>query len=148
MRKLAALIFLAVCAFLGAAASNEFAPPRIETVPVPGDEPLTLRFSVTNRGYLSTFRDLNFTCVPDKIESKDAKAVSGASFPLNVDLDLGPGASFEYTCPLKAALAPDRVATIRAHVEAAYSHLGHQARTRSRAFIWDAQSKVWLEADG
>ena len=103
MRKAYYLAGLAVLVFLGGAGINELAPPQIESMPVPGDDPLTLRFAVSNRGFLTTIRDLDFTCVPDRIEGKDAGGAAfsarGEPFPLNVKLDLGPGASFQYTCP-------------------------------------------------
>ena len=143
----AALVLIAA---LGAGAAGEFAPPRIQAVPVPGDEPLTLRFAVSNRGFLRTFGDMDFTCVADSVTGRDAKGVRvtarGTSFPLNVNIDLGPRESFQYTCPIRGAHLPVQVDHIEAHVEAAYDSYGARANAHSPEFLWDAQSKAWVTA--
>jgi hypothetical protein len=152
MRKgffLAAVIGIALA---GGAALNELAPPHIESVPVPGDEPLTLRFSVSNRGHLLTLRDVDFTCVPDQVKGRDAQGqavrVHGAPFPMNVNIDLGPGAAFQYTCPIKGPHLPEQVDRIEAHVEMSYTSSGRRSEAHSAELIWNSQSKVWVEAGG
>ncbi len=152
MRKRIFLIVAAALLLLGGATANELAPPHIESVPVPGDEPLTLRFAVSNRGHVASIRDVDFTCVPDTVETRDAtgapSTAPGDPFPMKVDLDLGPGASFQYSCPLfgPGKGAPATVTRIRAHVEAAYTRFGRRAHMRSADFTWDSQSKVWVAA--
>jgi len=139
-------------AVLGAAAGNEFAAPAIAGVPVPGDDPLTLRFAVSNRGFITTINDIDFTCVPDQVTGRDANGkavrVHGAPFPLNVDIDLGPRASFQYTCPIQGPNLPAQVSRIEAHVEMRYTRFGQVSEAHSAELIWDSQSKVWLAARG
>ena len=145
MRKPVLLAVPVLLAILGAAAANEFAAPAISAVPVPGDPPLTLRFSVSNRGWLLPIRNLDFTCVPDQVVGRDAK---GAPFPLNVNIDLGPQDSFQYTCPIQGPHLPDRVDRIEAHIELSYTRLGQRSEAHSAELIWDSQSKVWMAAGG
>ena len=152
MRKPAFLLILALVLVAGGAAVTEFAPPEIKSVPVPGDEPLTLRFAVSNRGHLLTLRDVDFTCVPDQVKGRDATGapvrVHGAPFPMNVDIDLGPRASYQYTCPIRGPHLPRQVDRIEAHVEMSYTSLGRRAEAHSGELIWDSQSKVWTAAAG
>jgi hypothetical protein len=153
MRKRVFLIAAATLLLLGGAAANELAPPWIASVPVPGDDPLTLRFQVSNRGYVLGIRNLDFICVPDRVEGRATNGAPstapGDAFPMTVDLDLGPGASFQYTCPIfgHGKGTPATVTRIRAHVEAAYTRFGRRAHTRSANFTWDSQSKVWVAAN-
>ena len=152
MRKFYFLAAVIVIALAGGTAVNEFAPPHIENVPVPGDEPLTLRFSVSNRGHLLSLRDVDFTCVPDQVKGEGAQGqavrVHGVPFPMNVNIDLGPGASFQYTCPIKGPHLPEQVERIEAHVEMSYTRFGRRSEAHSAELIWNSQSKVWVEAGG
>jgi hypothetical protein len=148
MRKpvlLAALIVVA-----GAAAANEFAAPRIEAVPVPGDPPLTLRFAVSNPGWLLSIQNIDFSCVPDQVKGRDATGkavrVHGAPFPLNVGIDLGPRDSFQYTCPIQGPHLPGQVDRIEAHVEMSYTRFGRRSEAHSAELIWNSQSKIWTAA--
>lgn len=149
-RWLILLLALILLAVLAAAAGNEFAAPLIAGVPVPGDDPLTLRFAVSNRGFLTTIGDVDFTCVPDQVVGRDAQGqavrVHGASFPLNVDIDLMPRASFQYTCPIQGPHLPAEVNRIEAHVEMSYSRFGRRSEAHSGELIWNSQSKIWVTA--
>ena len=150
MRKPVLLAVPVLLAILGAAAANEFAAPGIAAVPVPGDPPLTLRFSVSNRGWLMPIRNIDFTCAPDQIVGRDAKGapvkVHGVPFPMNVNIDLGPQDSFQYTCPIQGPHLPAQVERIEAHVEMSYMRLGQRSEAHSAKLIWDSQSKVWTAA--
>ena len=149
MRKPVLLAGFALLLVVGAAAANEFAAPRIEAVPVPGDAPLTLRFAVSNRGWLLSIQDIDFTCVPDQVTGRDAVGnavrVHGAPFPLNVGIDLGPHDSFQYTCPIQGQHLPAKVERIEAHVEMGYTRFGRRS-AHSAELIWDDQSKIWTAA--
>ena len=150
MRKLVLLAVLALLAIAGAAAANEFAAPLILGVPVPGDDPLTLRFSVSNRGWLFAIHDIDFTCVPDQVKGQGADGktlrVHGAPFPMNVDVDLGPRGSFQYTCPIQGPHLPARVDRIEAHVEMRYTRFGRRNEAHSAELIWDSRSRIWVKA--
>jgi|SRR6185503_1276806 len=150
MRKLVLLAGLALAVVAGAAAANEFAAPRIEAVPVPGDAPLTLRFAVSNPGWLLAVQNVDFACVPDQVKGRDAKGdvtrVHGTPFPLNVGIDLGPRDSFQYTCPIQGLHLPTKVERIEAHVEMSYTRFGRRAEAHSAELIWDDQSKIWVPA--
>ena len=150
MRKPVLLAILALGIVAGAAAINEFTAPRIEAVPVPGDPPLTLRFTVSNPGWLLSIQNVDFICVPDQVKGRDAtgKAVQvhGAPFPLNVGIDLGPHDSFQYTCPIQDPHLPVQVERIEAHVGMSYTRFGRRAEAHSAELIWDDQSKIWVTA--
>jgi hypothetical protein len=149
MRKPVLLAILALTMVAGAAAANEFAAPRIEAVPVPGDPPLTLRFAVSNRGWLLSAQNIDFACVPDQVTGHDATGktvrVHGAPFPLNVGIDLGPRESFQYTCPIQGPHLPADVSHIEAHVEMSFTRFGRRS-AHSAELIWDDQSKIWVAA--
>ena len=150
MRKLVFLAIIVLLAVAGGAAANEFAAPQVADVPVPGDDPLTLRFSVSNRGWLLGIQDVDFTCVPDQVRGRGADGkkihVHGTPFPMNVDVDLGPRESFQYTCPIQGPHLPAEIDHIEAHVEMGYSRFGRRAHAHSGELIWDSQSKIWLKA--
>ena len=148
------LILIAALVLMAGAVREEFAPPRIADVPVPGDDPLTLRFAVANRGLLTTIADVDFTCVPDLVKGRDANGapvrVHGAAFPMNVGIDLMPRASYQYTCPILGPIQgphlPARVDHIEAHVEMRYTRFGRRADAQSAELVWDSQSKIWMAA--
>ena len=150
MRKLVLLAILALAAIAGGGAINEFAAPAIRGVPVPGDGPSMLRFAVSNRGFLTTIGNVDFTCVPDQVVGRAANGapvrVHGASFPLNVGIDLPPRASYQYTCPIQGQHLPQHADRIEAHIEMSYTRFGQRSEAHSAELIWNSQSKVWLGA--
>ena len=150
LRRWRLLLAAVLLVIAGGATANEFAAPLITSVPLSGDETLTLRFAVANRGWLFTIHDVDFTCVPDQVTGRDATGgvvkVHGVAFPLNVDIDLGPRASFQYTCPIQGPHLPTEVEHIIAHVEMAYTRFGRRSEAHSAELIWDGQSKIWTAA--
>jgi hypothetical protein len=149
-RTILLLTATALALILAAAMANELSAPAIDSVPVPGDAPLTLRFAVVNHAYLAAIHDIDFTCVPDQVKGRDAGGaavrVHGVPFPMNVDIDLGPRASFQYTCPIQGPHLPAEVDRIEAHVELAYTSLGRRLHAHSAELIWDGQSRIWTKA--
>ncbi|HXR94323.1 MAG TPA: hypothetical protein VN718_00485 [Rhizomicrobium sp.] len=149
-RKWWFLLAAILLVFAGGMAANEFAAPLVRGVPVPGDDPFTLRFAVSNRGWLLALHDVDFTCVPDQVKGRSADGknvrVHGAPFPLNVDVDLGPRDAFQYTCPIQGPHLPAQVDHIEAHVEMAYTRFGRRSEAHSAELIWDSRSKVWIAA--
>lgn len=124
---------LATIIAIGGALYNEARPPVIRAIALPGDDAFTLRFSISNPAFLTTMRDMDFSCVP-----LDSHA---APFAMNVDVDLPPRAMLEYTCPLgKPGIASATGAKIRAD----YTRFGHRARIWSAEWILDPASRVWI----
>ena len=145
MRRVTVLSFIAVAVLILGAAANEFRPPKIHAVAMPGDDALTLRFRVSNPGFLVTMTEMDFLCRPLSVEPRDA-AVKASPFPLDVHVDLTPGAALEYTCPV---IGRDRAAAatnIRARVEVSYTRLGTRRQARSGTLVWDSQSRAWTDA--
>ena len=149
-RKWPLLIALGFLAIAGGPIANEFAAPHVAVVPVPGDAPLTLRFSVSNGGRFLPLHDVDFICVPDQVRGRDANGavvrVHGAAFPMNVDIDLSPGDSFQYTCPIQGPYLPAQVDRIEAHVEMSYTRFGNRSEAHSGELVWDSRSKIWVKA--
>jgi hypothetical protein len=127
----------AVLIVVGGGLYNETRSPIIRTIPLPGDDAFTLRFTVSNPAFLTTLKNMDFTCVP--------LGSHAAPFALNVDVDLPPRAMLEYTCPLKSAGDIAATPPAGAKVQAAYGRFGHRSRMESGEWIWDPASRVWTE---
>lgn len=151
MHKIRSLIAAAVLAIAtGAVIHNELQPPAIATVPVTGDDPLTLRFSVSNPALVVAARNVDFVCLPLSVRGRGADGqtiVTRADpFPMKMDIDLGPGASFQYTCPIKGETLPAKVDRMTARVAVSYTRFGHRTETMSGLLSWDSQSRVWTQS--
>lgn len=145
MRRPAFLLLIALIALLAGAAANELRPPGVHAVAMPGDDALTLRFRVSNPAFLLAMTDMDFLCRPLLVETRNA-ALKAEPFPLEVHVDLMPGASLEYTCPV---IGRDRAAAaikIRARVEVHYTRLGARRQARSGTLAWDSQSRAWTDS--
>jgi hypothetical protein len=132
------------------AVRNELLGPRIHAVPRRNDDPFTIRFAVFNPAFTLTFRDLDMTCLPLRIEGhgKDGRAwnAAGQPFPLNVNVDLGPRMAYEYTCPIKSKASPEAVNRVEAQIATRYTRFGHRAQATPATLDWDSASRAWTVA--
>ena len=148
--KLAWIAGIAVLVMLAGAVRNELLGPRIRAFPIRTDDPFTIRFGIFNPAFTLTFRDIDMTCLPLRIEGhgKDGRAwdATGQPFPLNVSVDLGPRMAYEYTCPIKSSAAPGRVTHVEAKIAIRYTRFGHRAQSMSGALDWDSGTRAWTVA--
>jgi hypothetical protein len=140
---------LVVIVVMGGALYNETLPPQIHSIPVPGDGPFTLRFSVSNPAFTTTMKDMDFTCVPLELHGRSPKGekltLRADPFALNVDIDLPPRAAFQYTCPIRNAGLAASIDSVDAKVSAAYTRFGHRSLIWSGELTWDSASRIWAE---
>jgi hypothetical protein len=145
-------IFAAAVAIAIAAGAihNELLGPVFRADPIRADDPLTIRFAIFNPAFTVTLRNVDMNCVPLSLSGhgKDGRAwtAHGQVFPLNVDIDIGPRAAFEYTCPIKASGFPGVVTDVTAQIAIRYTRLGRRDRAVSGALAWDSASRVWTVA--
>ena len=141
---------LAAALVIGGALYNESRPPSLHSIAMPGDDPFTLRFAISNPAFTITMKDVDLSCVPMEARghpTKDGKpALHATPFALNVDVDLPPRGAYEYTCPIRIEGAADATGTLDAKIGATYTRLGYRAKTWSRELSWDAASRTWTEA--
>ena len=146
-------ILLVAAAFLLIAAGavhNELLGPVIRADPIRADDPLTIRFVLFNPAFTVTLRNVDLNCVPLSLSGrgKDGRAwtAHGQSFPLNVDVDIGPRAAFEYTCPIKDTGFPGAVTHVTAEIATRYTRFGRRDQAVSGMLAWDSASRVWTVA--
>jgi hypothetical protein len=146
-------ILLVAAAFLviaGGAVHNELLGPAIHADPIRADDPLTIRFVLFNPAFTVTLKNVDMNCVPLSLSGhgKDGHAwtAPGQSFPLNVDIDVGPRMAFEYTCPIKAADLPGPVNNVTARIAIRYTRFGRRDQDLSSTLAWDSASRVWTVA--
>lgn len=148
-KKRTLLVAAVLILIVAGAIHNEFLGPVIRAVPVRADDPLTIRFAIFNPAFTVTLKNVDMICVPLALKGHDkngqAWTAKGASFPLDMDLDIGPRMAFEYTCPIKAALsgAPD---TVTARIATHYTRFGRREESVSGTLAWDSASRVWTLA--
>jgi hypothetical protein len=130
-------VFLAAIIVVGGALYNEMRPPVIRTIPLPGDDAFTLRFSVSNPAFLTSMKNMDFSCVP--------LGSHAAPFALNVDIDLPPRAMLEYTCPLGNPGAVATTPPAGAKIRADYTRFSRRTQIWSGEWTWDPASRVWTE---
>ena len=128
------------------AVRNELLGPRIRAVPLPSADPFTLRFAVFNPAFTVLLKNIDMTCVPLDVQGRGWTA-DAPSFALDVDIDLGPRAEFEYTCPIKSSDAKGPVNRVEAKVAVQYTRFGQRKRAVSGTLAWDAASRVWTDAE-
>jgi hypothetical protein len=142
-------ILLVAAAFLLIAAGavhNELLGPVIHADPIRADDPLTIRFVLFNPAFTVSLRNVDMNCVPLSLSGhKDGQAwtAHGQVFPLNVDIDVGPRAAFEYTCPIKDTGFPSRVTNVTAEITIRYTRFGRRDQAVSGILAWDSASRVW-----
>lgn len=146
-------ILLIAAAFLLIAAGavhNELLGPVINADPIRVDDPLTIRFVLFNPAFTVTLKNVDMACVPLSLSGhgKDGHAwtAHGQSFPLNVDIDVGPRAAFEYTCPIKDTGFPGAVTSVTAEIALRYTRFGRREAATSPMLAWDTASRVWTVA--
>ncbi|HWF63552.1 MAG TPA: hypothetical protein VN685_02950 [Rhizomicrobium sp.] len=149
-RKIHWLAIIAVIAVAAGAVRNELLGPRIHAVPRRNDDPFTIRFAVFNPAFTLTFRDIDMTCLPRRIEGhgKDGRAwdAAGQPFPLNVSIDLAPRMAYEYTCPIKSSASPQQVSRVEVQIITRYTRFGHRAQAKPVTLDWDSASRAWTVA--
>ena len=140
----------AVLAIAAGAVHNELLGPVIHADPIRADDPLTIRFVLFNPAFTVTLRNVDMNCVPLSIggHGKDGRAwtAHGQVFPLNVDIDIGPRAAFEYTCPIKDTGFPGAVTNVTAEIAIRYTRFGRRDQATSQPLAWDSASRVWTVA--
>jgi len=143
---LAVVVLIAIAA---GAIHNELLGPVIRADPIRADDPLTIRFVLFNPAFTVTLKNVDMNCVPLSLsghgKNGHAWTAHGQSFPLNVDIDVGPRAAFEYTCPIKSAIEGS-VDNVRAQIAIRYTRFGRRDQAVSGALIWDSASRVWTVA--
>lgn len=149
-KKSTLIVLAALIAIAAGAVHNEMLGPRVRADPIRADDPLTMRFAIFNPAFTVSLKNIDMTCVPLSIEGHDrsghAWTAKAQSFPLDVDIDLGPRMAFEYTCPL-AATPARQIDRVRAQVAVRYTRFGHRDETVSGTLAWDAASRVWTLMD-
>jgi hypothetical protein len=141
---LAVVVLIAIAA---GAIHNELLGPVIRADPIRADDPLTIRFVLFNPAFTVALRNVDMSCVPLSLSGhgKDGRAwtAHGQSFPLNVDIDVGPRAAFEYTCPIKDTGFPGAVTNVTAQIAMRYTRFGRRDQAVSGILAWDSTSRVW-----
>jgi hypothetical protein len=141
---LAVVVLIAIAA---GAIHNELLGPVIRADPIRADDPLTIRFVLFNPAFTVALRNVDMSCVPLSLSGhgKDGRAwtAHGQSFPLNVDIDVGPRAAFEYTCPIKDTGFPGAVTNVTAQIAMRYTRFGRRDQAVSGILAWDSASRVW-----
>ncbi|HEX4371002.1 MAG TPA: hypothetical protein VH019_06620 [Rhizomicrobium sp.] len=139
-----------VIALAAGAIHNELLGPVIHADPIRADDPLTIRFVLFNPAFTVTLRNVDMNCVPLSLNGrgKDGRAwtAHGQPFPLNVDIDIGPRAAFEYTCPIQDSGFPGAVTTVMAQIAIRYTRFGRRDQATSGTLAWDSASRVWTVA--
>src|SRR5581483_656727 len=129
--KIAWIATIAALVMLAGAIRNELLGPRIRAFPIRTDDPFTIRFAVFNPAFLLTFRDIDMTCRPLRLEGhgKDGRAwtATAKSFPLNVGIDLGPRMAYDYTCPIETGIPPEQVNHVEVQIATRYSRFDGRA---------------------
>jgi hypothetical protein len=143
-------ILLVAAAFLliaGGAVHNELLGPVIHADPIRADDPLTIRFVLFNPAFTVTLKNVDMICVPLSLSGrgKDGHAwvAHGQPFPLNVGIDVGPRAAFEYTCPIDGTGFPGTVTNVTAQIAIHYTRFGRREESTSPTLAWDSASRVW-----
>ena len=148
--KIVWLAAIAVLVMLGGAVRNELLGPGIRAFPIRTDDPFTIRFGIVNPAFTLTFRDVDMTCLPLRIEgkSKDGRVweATGQPFPLNVSVDLGPRMAYYYTCPIKSSAQPALVSHVEVKIAIRYTRFGHRAQSMSNMLDWDSGTRAWTVA--
>ena len=146
-------ILLVAAAFLllvWGAVHNELLGPVIHADPIRADDPLTIRFVLFNPAFIVTLKNVDMTCVPLSLSGhgKDSRAWTAHAqpFPLNVDIDIGPRAAFEYTCPIKDTGFPGAITNVTAQIAIRYTRFGRRKEATSPTLAWDSASRVWTVA--
>ena len=141
------IVAIAALVMLAGAVRNELLGPRIRAVPIRNDDPFTIRFAIFNPAFALTFRNVDMTCQPLRIEGHDKEGraweAAAAPFPLNVDIDLRPRMAFEYTCPVTSSAAPQAVTRVEAQIAIRYTRFGHRAQAMPATLAWDSASRAW-----
>jgi hypothetical protein len=141
---LAVVVLIAIAA---GAIHNELLGPVIRADPIRADDPLTIRFVLFNPAFTVALKNVDMACVPLSLSGhgKDGHAwtAHGQSFPLNVDIDVGPRMAFEYTCPIKDTGFPGAVTNVTAEIAMRYTRFGRRNQATSGALAWDSTSRVW-----
>jgi hypothetical protein len=144
---LAVVVLIAIAA---GAIHNELLGPVIRADPIRADDPLTIRFVLFNPAFTVALKNVDMACVPLSLSGhgKDGQAwtAHGQSFPLNVDIDVGPRAAFEYTCPIKDTGFPGAVTNVTAEIAMRYTRFGRRDQAVSGILAWDSTSRVWTVA--
>jgi hypothetical protein len=146
------IIFAAaiVIALAAGAVHNELLGPVIRADPIRADDPLTIRFVLFNPAFTATLKNVDMSCVPRSLSGhgKDGRAWTAHAqpFPLNVDIDVGPRAAFEYTCPIKDTGFPGTVTNVTAEIAIRYTRFGRRDQAVSGILAWDSASRVWAMA--
>ncbi|HKD47976.1 MAG TPA: hypothetical protein VKB67_09835 [Rhizomicrobium sp.] len=135
----------AVIAVAGGAVHNELLGPRVRSVALPSADPFTLRFAVFNPAFTVTLKNIDMACIPLGVYGNGWMA-KAQPFPLNVDIDLGPRAEFEYTCPIASSNVKGPVKRVEAKVAIQYARFGQRRRAMSGTLAWDSASRVWTDA--
>jgi hypothetical protein len=139
-----------VIAIAAGGVHNELLGPVIRADPIRADDPLTIRFVLFNPAFTVTLKNVDMNCVPLSLSGhgKDGHAwtAHGQSFPLNVDIDVGPRAAFEYTCPIESAGIEGTVDNVTAQIAIRYTRFGRHDQATSGILAWDSASRVWTVA--
>jgi hypothetical protein len=146
-------ILLVAAAFLLIAAGavhNELLGPVIHADPIRADDPLTIRFVLFNPAFTVSLRNVDMNCMPLSLSGHGkggrAWAAHAQPFPLNVDIDVGPRAAFEYTCSIKDTGFPGKVTNVTAEIAIRYTRFGRRDQAVSGILAWDSASRVWAMA--
>jgi hypothetical protein len=144
---LAVVVLITIAA---GAIHNELLGPEIRADPIRADDPLTIRFVLFNPAFTVALKNVDMACVPLSLNGhgKDGRAwtAHGQTFPLNVDIDVGPRAAFEYTCPIKDTGFPGAATNVTAQIAIRYTRFGHRDEAISGTLAWDSASRVWMVA--
>jgi hypothetical protein len=145
----------ALFVLLAGAVHNELLGPVVRADPIRADDPLTVRFALFNPAFAVTLKNVDLICTPLRIEGQATNGqdwtAKGADFPLDVDIDVPPRATVEYTCPINKdpGAAPNfrgPIARVTAKIAVAYSRFGQRHHAMSETLAWDRASKVWTVA--
>jgi hypothetical protein len=113
------------------------------------ENPFELRFSLHNPSFVFWMKNMQFTCIGEKIVLAGNNIFTNGTFDENLNIAVRPQQTVEYSCPFDRFIGHKNLPTTQAQISIGVSFrtLWFERRAISDHFSWTDQSHEWIEGE-
>jgi len=140
---------LAALIAVGTSARDAFREPEIHAHAGAVLSPFELHFSLHNPSWILWMKEMDIHCSDKNIIFSNGTRLANNIVSQNLSINLPPGKTVEYTCPISRAIVVSgaQIVVAQVAISADFKTPAFARKHESDLFTWTAQSKQWVEGD-